>query len=108
MILIRIWLKKLSIFNEVKKNKIKTVNQYDAQITAYSLLIIAIILTLITGKKRIKIIYEYNTSILRKSIVDEGALGTVGFDSTHALFSATFYYKRQGEYQKELWTAFLL
>ena len=92
---------KLSIFNEVKKNKIKTVNQYDAQNNRILTIDYRYNFDTDNWEEENKIIYEYNTSILRKSIVDEGALGTVGFDSTHALFSATFYYKRQGEYQKE-------
>ena len=92
---------KLSIFNEVKKDKIKTVNQYDAQNNRILTIDYRYNFDTDNWEEENKIIYEYNTSILRKSIVDEGALGTVGFDSTHALFSATFYYKRQGEYQKE-------
>ena len=91
---------KLSIFNEVKKDKIKTVNQYDAQNNRILTIDYRYNFDTDNWEEENKIIYEYNTSILRKSIVDEGALGTVGFDSTHALFSATFYGKRQGEYQK--------
>ena len=92
---------KLSIFNEVKKDKIKTVNQYDAQNNRILTIDYRYNFDTDNWEEENKIIYEYNTSILRKSIVDEGALGTVGFDSTHALFSATFYGKRQGEYQKQ-------
>ena len=92
---------KLSIFNEVKKNKIKTVNQYDAQNNRILTIDYRYNFDTDNWEEENKIIYEYNTSILRKSIVDEGALGTVGFDTTHALFSATFYGKRQGEYQKQ-------
>lgn len=92
---------KLSIFNEVKKDKIKTVNQYDAQNNRILTIDYRYNFDTDNWEEENKIIYEYNTSILRKSIVDEGALGTVGFDTTHALFSATFYGKRQGEYQKQ-------
>ena len=91
---------KLSIFNEVKKDKIKTVNQYDAQNNRILTIDYRYNFDTDNWEEENKIIYEYNTSILRKSIVDEGALGTVGFDTTHALFS-TFYGKRQGEYQKQ-------
>ena len=92
---------KLSIFNEVKKNKIKTVNQYDAQNNRILTIDYRYNFDTDSWEEVNKKIYEYNTSILSKSIVDEGALGTVDFDTTHAPFSATFYVKQQGEYKKQ-------
>ena len=92
---------KLSIFNEVKKDKIKTVNQYDTQNNRILTIDYRYNFDTDSWEEVNKKIYEYNTSILSKSIVDEGALGTVDFDTTHAPFSATFYVKQQGEYQKQ-------
>ena len=92
---------KLSIFNEVKKDKIKTVNQYDTQNNRILTIDYRYNFDTDSWEEVNKKIYEYNTSILSKSIVDEGALGTVDFDTTHAPFSATFYVKQQGEYKKQ-------